>query len=47
MGDRACDREFCPECDLAVSRAEEAWPECGAPIDGRGDATAGDASTEG
>ncbi|ELZ35944.1 hypothetical protein [Halorubrum distributum] len=33
MGDRACDREFCPECDLAVARTDDSCPECGAPID--------------
>jgi endogenous inhibitor of DNA gyrase (YacG/DUF329 family) len=44
MGDRACDREFCPECDLTVSRADETCPECGAPID-RGDTSTVDAST--
>lgn len=46
MGDRACDRRFCPGCDLVVSRADETRPECGAPIGGYGDATTGDASTE-
>ena len=46
MGDRACDRESCPDCDLAVSRADETCPECGAPVDGRGDASTADASTE-
>jgi RNA polymerase subunit RPABC4/transcription elongation factor Spt4 len=32
MGDAACDRRFCPECDLAVSRAADACPECGTSI---------------
>jgi predicted amidophosphoribosyltransferase len=32
MGDPACDRRFCPECDLAVARADDACPECGAPL---------------
>ncbi len=34
MGDPACDRRFCPECDLAVSCADEVCPECGAQIEG-------------
>jgi predicted amidophosphoribosyltransferase len=34
MGDPACDRRFCPECDLAVSRTDDVCPDCGAPIDG-------------
>ncbi|MBP1900737.1 ribosomal protein S27AE [Halorubrum trapanicum] len=33
MGESACDRRFCPECDLAVSCADEACPECGAVIE--------------
>jgi predicted amidophosphoribosyltransferase len=33
MGDPACDRRFCPECDLAVSREDDVCPDCGAPID--------------
>ncbi|WP_255509469.1 hypothetical protein [Halorubrum sp. GN11_10-6_MGM] len=37
MGDSACDREFCPECDLAVTRVDEVCPECGASLDCRGD----------
>ncbi|CDK39614.1 hypothetical protein DM2_1325 [Halorubrum sp. DM2] len=32
MGDDACDREFCPACDLAVACTDEECPECGAPI---------------
>jgi len=32
MGDSACDRRFCPGCDLAVSCERDACPECGAPI---------------
>jgi RNA polymerase subunit RPABC4/transcription elongation factor Spt4 len=32
MGDPACDREFCPECDLAVSRSDDVCPACGASI---------------
>jgi RNA polymerase subunit RPABC4/transcription elongation factor Spt4 len=34
MGESACDRRFCPACDLAVSSADERCPECGARIDG-------------
>mgnify|MGYP000085479562 FL=1 len=34
MGDPACDRRFCPECDLAVSCADEVCPECGSRIEG-------------
>ncbi|WP_424015003.1 hypothetical protein ACOZ35_03060 [Halorubrum xinjiangense] len=35
MGESACDRRFCPECDLALSRADETCPECGARIECR------------
>jgi ribosomal protein S27AE len=35
MGDPACDRRFCPACDLAVTRADDACPECGASIEPR------------
>ncbi|EMA63753.1 hypothetical protein C469_02821 [Halorubrum lipolyticum DSM 21995] len=37
MGDQACDRRFCPECDLAVSRVDDTCPDCGArlePVEG-------------
>ena len=37
MGDPACDRRFCPACDLAVSRDDDACPECGASIDHEGE----------
>jgi len=33
MGDPACDRRFCPDCDLPVTRADDVCPECGASID--------------
>jgi len=33
MGDPACDRRFCPECDLAVTRGDDVCPDCGAPIE--------------
>jgi len=33
MGDPACDRRFCSECDLAVSRADEVCPECGVRLE--------------
>ncbi len=29
MGDRACYREFCPECELQVTVVEENCPDCG------------------
>jgi predicted amidophosphoribosyltransferase len=35
MGESACDRRFCPECDLALTRADETCPECGARVDSR------------
>lgn len=33
MGDRACYREFCPECELQVTIVEEECPECGQSLD--------------
>lgn len=33
MGDRACYREFCPECDGPVSIADEECPDCGRALD--------------
>jgi hypothetical protein len=32
MGDDACYREFCPECDLQVTIVDGACPECGAEL---------------
>jgi predicted amidophosphoribosyltransferase len=32
MGDRACYREFCPECDAQVTIVDEACPDCGRPL---------------
>jgi len=29
MGDPACYRDYCPECDLQVTIADEECPECG------------------
>ncbi len=34
MGESACDRRFCPVCDLAVSCERDVCPECDAPIRG-------------
>lgn len=33
MGERACYRAVCPNCDLQLSIADETCPECGADID--------------
>lgn len=32
MGERACYREFCGECDAPVSVADEECPDCGASL---------------
>jgi predicted amidophosphoribosyltransferase len=32
MGDPACYRELCPECDAQVTIVDEACPECGHPL---------------
>lgn len=32
MGDRTCDRVFCPICDLPLTVADDECPECGAEI---------------
>lgn len=32
MGDRACWREFCPECDAPVTTVDEECPDCGADL---------------
>lgn len=29
MGDSACYRDYCPECDLQVTIIDEECPECG------------------
>lgn len=36
MGDRACDRAYCPACDAPVTVVDEECPDCGAPLDGDG-----------
>jgi len=33
MGERVCYREFCPECDAALSVADDARPDWGAEMD--------------
>jgi hypothetical protein len=33
MGERACQREFCPECDAPVTVVDEECPDCGAGLD--------------
>ncbi len=33
MGDDACYREFCPECDLQVTIVDGTCPECGADLE--------------
>lgn len=33
MADTACDRRFCPACDLTLSPADETCPECGERVD--------------
>ena len=50
MGDTACDREFCPDCDLAVTRTDEVCPACGASLERGEDASlerSEDASVDG
>jgi len=32
MGDDACYRDYCPECDLQVTVVDEECPECGASL---------------
>jgi|AntRauTorcE11897_2_1112592.scaffolds.fasta_scaffold01135_4 predicted amidophosphoribosyltransferase len=32
MGDPACYRRFCPDCDAHLSLLEDRCPDCGAPI---------------
>jgi hypothetical protein len=32
MGDDACYRDYCPECDLPVTIVDEECPECGADL---------------
>lgn len=29
MGDRACYREFCPDCDAPVTIVDDECPDCG------------------
>jgi predicted amidophosphoribosyltransferase len=33
MGERACYREFCPECDAPLTVADEACPDCGSVLE--------------
>lgn len=33
MGERACYREFCPECDAPLTVADDACPDCGASLE--------------
>lgn len=32
MGERACYREFCSECDMQVTVVDEECPECGTAL---------------
>ena len=32
MGDPACYRRYCPDCDLQVTITETECPECGRPL---------------
>ncbi|MBP1953931.1 putative amidophosphoribosyltransferase [Halarchaeum rubridurum] len=34
MGERVCYREFCPDCDAALTHRDETCPDCGAALDG-------------
>jgi hypothetical protein len=36
MGDPACYREFCPDCDTPVSIVDEECPDCGRALKLRG-----------
>ncbi|WP_280536899.1 zinc ribbon domain-containing protein [Halopenitus sp. POP-27] len=38
MGDRPCDRVFCPTCDAPATTSDETCPDCGTPLS---DASAG------
>jgi rRNA maturation protein Nop10 len=33
MGDRACYREYCPNCDGEVTIVDEECPHCGRPLE--------------
>jgi predicted amidophosphoribosyltransferase len=33
MGERACQREFCSECDAPVTVVEAECPDCGAALE--------------
>jgi predicted amidophosphoribosyltransferase len=33
MGDRACYREYCPDCDAQVTIVTEECPDCGRSLD--------------
>ncbi len=33
MGDRACYREYCPDCDAQVTIVDEECPDCGRSLD--------------
>lgn len=32
MGERACYRDFCPDCDAPLTVADERCPDCGASL---------------
>jgi hypothetical protein len=32
MGERACQRDYCPACDLPVTVVDEECPECGTAL---------------
>jgi predicted amidophosphoribosyltransferase len=34
MGNRPCDRAFCPTCDLQVTVVDETCPDCGSELPG-------------
>lgn len=37
MGDPACYRDYCPECDRQVTIVDEECPECGARLPENGE----------
>ncbi|MFB6353650.1 MAG: hypothetical protein ABEJ92_06145 [Halobacteriales archaeon] len=40
MGERACYREFCPDCSAPVSVVDDTCPDCGASLAGNRDGSA-------